>query len=195
MFGFSAFITYRFYIKLGIDFFNLRPLAGEVHFGIFWAIITFVLTVAIVNAINITDGLDGLVGGLMLIVLGVLAIITFISQWYLATTIIGIMLGSTLAFLWFNINPAHIFMGDSGALAYGGLIAALVYLLNIRFGIVIPFLLMFLLFWMELGSSFLQIMWKKIWKKKLFTVAPFHHALEHAGKAEHTIVMKMRVVQ
>jgi phospho-N-acetylmuramoyl-pentapeptide-transferase len=88
-------------------------LTGDIDVGIWYALITFVLTVGVVNAINITDGLDGLVGGLMIIVLAVLAIITFISQRYLATTIIGIMLGSTLAFLWFNINPAHIFMGDS----------------------------------------------------------------------------------
>jgi UDP-N-acetylmuramyl pentapeptide phosphotransferase/UDP-N-acetylglucosamine-1-phosphate transferase len=61
MFSFSAFITYWFYAKLGIDFFNLWPLAGEVDFGIYYVIITFFLTVGIVNAINITDGLDGLV--------------------------------------------------------------------------------------------------------------------------------------
>lgn len=195
MFSFSAFITYWFYAKLGIDFFNLWPLAGEVDFGIYYVIITFFLTVGIVNAINITDGLDGLVWWLMLIILMVLWIITFISQRYLATTIIGIVLWSTLAFLWFNINPAHIFMWDSWALGFWWLIAALVYLLNIRFGIMIPFILMFALFWIEIGSSFFQILWKKLFKRKLFTVAPFHHALEHAGKAEHTIVMKMRVVQ
>lgn len=72
MFGFSAFISYRFYFKLGIDYVNLWPIAGEIQLGIFMPIITFFLTVVIVNAINITDGLDGLVGGLMLMVLGAL---------------------------------------------------------------------------------------------------------------------------
>ena len=163
---FSWFITYWFYHKLWIDRFNLWPFAGEVNIWFFYAVITFIFTVGIVNAINITDGLDGLVGGLMLIVLVVLGIATFISQWYLATTIIAIMLWSTLAFLWFNINPAAIFMWDSWALAYGGLVSALVYLLNIRFGIIIPFILLFGIFWVEIGSSFLQICWKKYFKKK-----------------------------
>lgn len=195
MFLFSGFISYRFYWKLGIDYINFRPFAGEIHLGFWYAIITFVFTIAIVNAINITDGLDGLVGGLMIIILGSIGIITFISQRYLATTIIGIVLWTTLAFLWFNINPAKIFMGDSGALAFGGLTAALVYLLNIKFGIIIPFIILFALFRIEIWSSFLQIFWKKIFKKKLFTIAPFHHALEHAGEPEHSIVMKFRVVQ
>lgn len=72
MFGFSAFISYWFYIKLGIDRLNFWPLAGEVNLGVRYAILTFLFTITIVNAINITDGLDGLVGGLMLIVLAVL---------------------------------------------------------------------------------------------------------------------------
>lgn len=88
MFGFSAFISYRFYYKLGIDRVNLRPFAGQVDLGIRYAIITFFFTITIVNAINITDGLDGLVGGLMLIVLAVLGVVTFINQWFLATTLI-----------------------------------------------------------------------------------------------------------
>lgn len=195
MFWFSAFITYWFYVKLGIDFVNIWPFWWRMDIGILYAIITFVLTVWIVNAINIADGLDGLVWWLMLMVLWTLAVVTFISQWYLATTIIWIVLWATLAFLWFNINPAYIFMGDSWALAFWWLIAALVYLLNIRFWIIVPFILMFWIFRMEIGSSFLQIMWKKICKKKLFSVAPFHHALEHAGHAEHSIVMKLWLVQ
>lgn len=195
MFLFSAFISYRFYWKLGIDYINLRPFAGEVHLGFWYALITFFLTVTIVNAINITDGLDGLVGGLMIIILGVIGILTFVSQWYLATTLIWILLGSVLAFLWFNINPAKIFMGDSWALAFGGIISALIYLLNIKFGIIIPFSILFAIFRAEIGSSFLQIFRKKTFKKKIFSVAPFHHALEHAGEPEHSIVMKFRVVQ
>lgn len=86
-------------------------------------------------------------------------------------------------------------MGDSGALALGGLIATLVYLLNIKFGIIIPFIILFAIFRLEIGSSFMQIAWKKIFKRKLFTIAPFHHSLEHKGSPEHTIVMKFRVIQ
>ncbi len=195
MFGFSAFISYWFYGKLGVDWINFWPLTGEIHLGIWYAVLTFFFTITIVNAINITDGLDGLVGGLMLIILTVLWIVTFINQWFLATTLIGIVLGTLLAFLRFNINPAKIFMGDSGALALWWLIATLVYLLNIKFGIIIPFLVIFSIFRLEIGSSFLQLTRKKIFKRKLFTIAPYHHALEHRGTPEHTIVMKFWVVQ
>lgn len=69
MFGFAAFVSYRFYVRLGIDYINLWPLAGEVHLGLLAPCITFFLTLSIVNAINITDGLDGLAGGLMIIIL------------------------------------------------------------------------------------------------------------------------------
>lgn len=110
MFLFSGFISYWFFRRLGIDYVNLWPLAGEVTAGWIIPVVTFFLTVAIVNAINITDGLDGLVGGLMVIILVVLGVMTFINQWFLATTVIGIVLGTILAFLWFNINPAKIFM-------------------------------------------------------------------------------------
>ena len=86
-------------------------------------------------------------------------------------------------------------MGDSGALALGGMLATLVYLLNINFGIFIPFMMLLLIFWVELASSFFQILWKKTFKKKLFAVAPFHHLLEHRGYPESTIVMKFRLIQ
>lgn len=76
---FAAFISYRFFVRLGVDSVNLWPIAGEVHLGRVMPILTFLLTLTIVNAINITDGLDGLAGGLLLIILSVIGIITFIS--------------------------------------------------------------------------------------------------------------------
>jgi phospho-N-acetylmuramoyl-pentapeptide-transferase len=100
-----------------------------------------------------------------------------------------------LAFLRFNINPAKIFMWDSGALALGWMISSLIYLVNIKIGIIIPFMILFWIFWIELMSSFLQISWKKIFKKKLFSIAPFHHMLEYKWEKEHTITMKFRLIQ
>ena len=94
---------------------------------------TFIATIAIVNAINITDGLDGLAGGTMTIILASLAIVTFLNGTFIATTVVGILVAVLVAFLFFNINPAKVFMGDSGAFALGGLLASLIYLLNMRF--------------------------------------------------------------
>lgn len=195
MFLFSAFISYWFFSKLGISYINTWPINWEIQLGILYPIVTFFLTVLIVNAINIVDWLDGLVWGLVMLILLVLWIATFFYSWYLATTIIWIILWIMLAFLWFNINPAKIFMWDSWSLALGGLIATLIYLLNIKMGIFIPFLFLFSLFLLEISTSFLQICFKKIFKKKLFPIAPFHHYLEYKWLNEYTIVMKFWVIQ
>lgn len=192
---FSAWISYWFYVKLGIDYINLWPIAWKIEVWILFPLLTFIATITIVNAINITDGLDGLAGGTMAIILVSLAIVTFLNGTYIATTVVCILVAVLVAFLFFNINPAKVFMGDSGAFALGGLLASLIYLLNMRFWILIPFLIIFGIFIVELCSSFLQIFWKKVFKKKLFTVAPFHHLLEYKGMHETTIVMKTRLVQ
>lgn len=192
---FSAWISYWFYVKLGIDYINLWPIAWKIEVWILFPILTFTATITIVNAINITDGLDGLAGGTMAIILVSLAIVTFLNGTYIATTVVCILVAVLVAFLFFNINPAKVFMGDSGAFALGGLLASLIYLLNMRFWILIPFLIIFGIFIVELCSSFLQIFWKKVFKRKLFTVAPFHHLLEYRGMHETTIVMKTRLVQ
>lgn len=192
----AAWVSYWFYAKLGVDYIQLWPLhTGAVNLGIISPIITFFLTIAIVNAINISDWLDGLAGGMMVIVLWVLAVITFAYGWYLATTLLGIITWVLLAFLLFNVNPAKVFMGDSGALALGWLVSTLVYLINLKSGFMVPFMLLFLLFWIEIWSSFLQILWKKIFKRKLFAIAPFHHLLEHRWMKEYTIVMKFWIFQ
>jgi phospho-N-acetylmuramoyl-pentapeptide-transferase len=100
-----------------------------------------------------------------------------------------------VAFMFYNINPAKIFMGDSGAFALWGLIASLLYLLNMRTWIFLPFIILFGLFIVDIASSFLQIFWKKYFKRKLFAVAPLHHLFEHRGIKETTIVMKARMIQ
>jgi phospho-N-acetylmuramoyl-pentapeptide-transferase len=196
MVALAAWVSYWFYAKLWVDYIQLRPLFdGKLTIWLLYPVITFFLTLAIVNAINITDGLDGLAGWMMIILLWVMSVITFIYWWYLATTLLGIITWTLLAFLLFNINPAKVFMGDSWALALWWLLSALVYLLNLRDNFFIPFMVLFGLFWVELGSSFLQIFWKKVFKRKLFAIAPFHHLLEHRWMKEYTIVMKFWVIQ
>ncbi|MFA5747741.1 MAG: hypothetical protein WC872_01375, partial [Candidatus Absconditabacterales bacterium] len=184
-----------FYSKLGIDYINLWPISGEFHIGILYPILTFFITISIVNAINITDGLDGLAGGLLMMIFFVLAIVLFFNQTYIATTFLGIIIAILTAFMFYNIHPAKIFMGDSGAFALGGLMSCLLYILNMRMGILIPFIILFLLFIIDVASSFLQIIWKKRFGRKLFAVSPLHHLFEHRGVNETTIVMKAWMIQ
>ena len=198
MFGmvlFAAFISYWFYAKLGIDYINLRPLADKIELWIFSPILTFIATLFIVNAINITDWLDGLAGGLSAAILLVFAVATLLNQTFIATTVLGVCIAILGAFMFYNVNPAKVFMWDSGAFALGGIVATTLYLLNMRTWILVPFLILFAIFIIELCSSWLQMSRKKIFKKKLFPIAPFHHLLEFKGMKEYSIVMQLRLVQ
>lgn len=195
MFLFAWFISRWFYSKLWIDYINFWPIAGKIHLWIFAPIIIFIMTISIVNAINITDGLDGLAWGLMWVIFFVLGIVTFFNQTYLATVITGIMVACLIAFLFFNIYPAKIFMWDSWALAMWWLLATLLYTLNMRMWIFLPFIFMFLLFIIDTASSFIQILSKKYLKKKVFATSPLHHLFEYKWTHEATIVMKAWLLQ
>jgi len=194
MFLISWLMSRRFYDKLSVDYLTLWKWI-TLSIGFWFPLLSFFFTVWIVNAINITDGLDGLAWGMLIIVLAVLAVATFMSQLYIVSAVVAIVIAVLLAFLRYNINPAKIFMWDGGAFALAGLISSLVYVLNMRMAIVVPFLFLFLLFWMEIWSSALQMFWKKVFKKKLFAIAPAHHWFEHRGRDEWTVVMKAWLIQ
>lgn len=197
MFGmvfFSAFITYWFYGQLNVDWLLLRP-GMKIDLWIWFVPFSFVFVLFVTHAINITDGLDGLAWGLMSMVLWTLAIITFFNQTYIATSLIVIVIAILISFLRYNINPAKIFMWDSGAFALWGLLSSLILLLNMREWIILPFIILFAIFIIELLSSFLQILSKKYLKRKLFPIAPLHHLCEYYGMKEYTVVMKFWMIQ
>lgn len=194
MIFFAAFITYWFYVQLWVD--RLMLLPGIRRDLWFWFVpFSFLFVLFVTHAINIADGLDGLAWWMMAMILSTLTLVTFLNQTYIATTLIVIVVAVLISFLWYNINPAKIFMWDSWAFALGGLLSSLILLLNMREGIIIPFIILFGIFIVELLSSFLQIFWKKYFKKKLFAIAPLHHLCEYYGMKEYTVVMKFWMVQ
>lgn len=195
LFWFAWFVSYFFYHKLGQNSINLWPFMIKLDLWIIYPIFTFIFTISIVNAINLTDGLDWLAGWLMLFILWIFSILTFYYKRYIATTVIAIIIALLFAFLRYNINPAKIFMWDSWALWLWGILSTLVYLLNIKLWILIPFMILFLIFWVELLSSFLQILSKRFLWRKLFKIAPFHHLLEYYWLKETNIVMKFWLIQ
>ena len=192
---FSGWISYWFYHVLWIDYINLAPLFGTIHLWWWFPVLTFIATIFIVNAVNITDWLDWLAGWLNIFVLITFAVALFISQRYLATTVLGICISTLVAFMFFNINPAKVFMGDSWAFALWWLIASTAYLLNMSIWILIPATIVFLIFIIDLCTSGLQMFWKKVFHHKLFPIAPFHHYLEYKWIKEYTIVMYMWLIQ
>jgi len=193
--AFSAWISYWFYGPLWIDYINLEPFFWTVHLWVFFPVLTFFSTILIVNAVNITDWLDWLAGWLNIFVLFIFAIALFISQKYLATTVLWICIATLIAFLFFNINPAKVFMWDSWAFSLWWLIASTAYLLNMSVWIFIPAVIVFLIFILDLCSSGLQMLWKKVFHHKLFPIAPFHHYLEYIWLQEHSIVMYLLLLQ
>ncbi len=139
-----------------------------------------------VNAINITDGLDALAAGSSLPML--LLILVFSSQRSLPVS--SSLLGSLLAFLWFNRRPAKYFMGDCGSHALGGYLAISALLLKAEVALFVASGL----FLVELASSLIQIISIRKFGKKVFTIAPLHHAYELKGVKETHIVISFILV-
>lgn len=174
---------------LRIDIFYI-PLIGIIRLGWWYIPIGTFIIIAFANAFNITDGLDGLASGVLLFAL---AAFWFISASILDTPLslfIALWLGSLIAFLYFNIYPARIFLGDVGALSFGATLAVVGLLL----GKAPALMVIGGVFVVEVASSFLQLLSKKITGRKVFSVAPFHLWLQHNGWPEPKIVMRFWII-
>lgn len=159
-------------------------------YGIF---ILFVL-VASSNAVNITDGLDGLAGGLSLIAFLALGLISWNSTWVNGYQDIAIfcfiLVGTLLGFLFFNTNPAKIFMGDIGSLSLGATMASIAILTNHE----VTFIIIALVFIVETLTVIIQTIAITIYGKRVFLMAPLHHHFEKLGWEERDIVKGFWVV-
>lgn len=148
-----------------------------------------VVALAIVLAIygvEITDGLDGLVAGQFLIGLITYAVIASVTGFTQFLPFLALIFGATVVYLYFNINPARVFMGGSGTMpvAFALIMFAL---LTHTAGIL---LIMGTVFWIELASSFIQIVAIRFFKKKVFRIAPIHHHFEAIGWPEAKVVQR-----
>ena len=185
----AAIASFWLISDLKIDIFNL-PFIGVIRLGYWYMPFATLVIISFANAFNITDGLDGLASGVLMI--GLMAF-WFISSSILDTPLsifIALWLGSLIAFLYFNIYPARIFLGDVGALSFGATMAVVGLILGKA-----PVLVVIGgVFIIEVGSSFIQLMSKRFLGRKLFAVSPFHLWLQLKGWPEPKIVMRMWVV-
>jgi phospho-N-acetylmuramoyl-pentapeptide-transferase len=177
---------------------------------VFVVIVIFILT-SVSNGVNLTDGLDGLATGTSAITGAALGILAYVSSNIIYADYLNIMfiphseelvifasafMGATIGFLWYNSYPAQVFMGDTGSLALGGIIA--VYAIVIRKELLIPILCG--IFLMENLSVVLQVAWFKHTKKKfgegrrIFLMAPLHHHYQKKGYPEPKIVTRFWIV-
>lgn len=173
------------YYNLGISILNI-PFIGVYDLGVLYIPLAAILIIGFANSVNITDGLDGLAAGLLMI--------TLFGFWFLSAAIldtplsifIALWIGGLIAFLYFNVYPARIFMGDVGALSFGATLAVVGLLLGKVVALVVmgsPFIIVGM-------TSFLQILSVKVRGKRLFPVAPLHYWLLRAGWHESKIVAR-----
>lgn len=184
--------------------------AGKWTWLIFIPIVIFIIT-SVSNGANLTDGLDGLATGTSAIIgvtLGVLAYVSgnivfanYLNIMYIPNTgelaiYVSAFVGACIGFMWYNSYPAQVFMGDTGSLALGGIIA--VFAIMIRKEILIPIFCG--IFLVENLSVIMQVSWFKYTKRRfgegrrIFRMAPLHHHFQKAGYHESKIVMRFLIV-
>jgi phospho-N-acetylmuramoyl-pentapeptide-transferase len=146
------------------------------------AVAAFVL-VSTTNAVNITDGLDGLAGGLLALALSALIVVDLWQGRYGVAQLAALVLGPVVAFLFYNVHPAKVIMGDIGALALGAALGMVALLGDNLVGLI----LVSGVFIVEALSSALQLTARRVWGRRIFRIAPLHHHLEALGWPETRI--------
>lgn len=186
----AIFGAYWFYAKLDWDVVHI-PFMGNFEIGLWYIPLAIFVIVATSFSVNETDGLDGLAGGALLSAFASFAVIAFIQGRFNLATFCIVIVGSLLAFLWFNIPPARFFMGDTGAMALGTTLGIVAMLTNSV--IVLPIIGFVLV--LESMSVIIQLTSKKLRKgKKVFISSPIHHHLEAIGWPESKIVMRFWII-
>src|ERR1700755_1517391 len=170
----------------------------------------FIIT-AVSNGANLTDGLDGLAAGVSAIIGVGIGVFVYVSGNYIfadyfdvmyipnlgeLSIFVGAFVGACIGFLWYNSYPAQVFMGDTGSLALGGIIASLAYI--VRKELLIP--IFCAVFLVENLSVVLQVSYFKYTKKKygegrrIFKMSPLHHHYQKLGYHESKIVTRFWIV-
>lgn len=181
--------VYWFYVKLQWNVLHV-PFYGNVQLGLWYVPFFVFVIVATAFSVNEIDGLDGLSGGTLAAALGAYGTIAFVQGHVDLAAMCAVMIGSLLAFLWFNIPPARFFMGDTGAMSLGITLGLIAMLTNQV--LLLPWI--GILFVIESLSVIIQVASKKIRKKKVFLSAPIHHHLEAIGWSESKIVMRFWLI-
>ena len=203
--------TVPFFKDNELDYVKVFKMKSNNYNWIFYVIIVTLIIVSLSNATNLTDGLDGLAAGSSSIIVFTLGIFSWISGNIIFSDYLNIMylpgigeivvfvaalLGALIGFLWYNTYPAQIFMGDTGSLTVGGIIAVIAIL--VRKELILPILCG--VFLIETLSVIIQVSYFKYTKKKLgigkriFLMTPIHHHFQKKGYSESKIVARFWIV-
>jgi phospho-N-acetylmuramoyl-pentapeptide-transferase len=170
------------------------PFVGDVFIDPrLYVLFAAIAIVASSNGVNITDGLDGLAGGTLVFAFVAFMLIALLNEpgqpniAFLCALIIGALLG----FLWFNVHPAQIIMGDSGSLSLGATLAVIALIT----GQILVLPLIGLIFVVETGSVIIQVLYfKATHGKRIFRMSPIHHHFELGGWDEEKITLRFWIV-
>ncbi len=178
-----------FYFRLDWDVLYI-PFLGSFSLGPWYMLVFIFVLVATAFSTNETDGLDGLAAGVLFFAFGAMVIVSFVLQRYDLAVMNAAILGALLAFLWFNIHPASFFMGDTGSMSLGITLGVMAMLTNTA--LFLPFFAFILV--LESLSVIIQVISKKIRKKKVFRSAPIHHHFEALGWPESQVTMRFWII-
>ena len=203
--------TVPFFKNNELDYVKVFKMKSDNYNWILYVIIITFIIVSLSNGTNLTDGLDGLAAGSSSIIVFTLGIFSWISGNIIFSDYLNIMylpgigeivvfvaalLGGLIGFLWYNTYPAQIFMGDTGSLTVGGIIAVIAIL--VRKELILPILCG--VFLVETLSVIIQVSYFKYTKKKLgvgkriFLMTPIHHHFQKKGYSESKIVARFWIV-
>ena len=185
----AAFVAWWFTFKLEFDSIAL-PFIGDASIGLWYFPFVILVLVATSFSVNETDGLDGLAGGVLATSFVSFGVLAFIQGRFELATLIAIITGGLLAFLWFNVHPARFFMGDTGAMSLGMTLGIVALLTNAALALPLIGLVLVL----ESASVLIQVTSKKLFKKKVFLSSPLHHHFQAIGWPESKVVMRMWIV-
>ena len=162
----------------------------EINLGFLYFILVFIMFTAETNAVNLTDGLDGLCAGQVFIALAPFVVFAFMQKQANVAFLILLVMAALVGYLKFNLHPAKIFMGDTGSLALGGLLAAVAMVLKQEILLVI----IGFVFVIEVLSVIIQVTYYKKTHKRIFKMAPLHHHFEKCGWSETKVVSRFWLV-
>ena len=167
-------------------------LGGGSYFIIPWLYLLFccILLVGMCNAVNLTDGLDGLASGCVMAVMVVYSIISYRMNFLEPAIFAAATAGACAAFLWFNSNPADIFMGDTGSLSLGMTFGAISILTKTE----LLSLIIGGIFVAEALSVMIQVFYFRRTGKRIFLMAPLHHHFEKKGWGENRVVVRFWMI-
>lgn len=183
--AFATIISFMLYFWVGFNNIFI-PVVGNIILGWWYIPLAILAIVSFANAYNISDGLDGLSSGLLTICLFAFLILAHSVLDQNLAIFVGIWIGALIAYLYFNVYPARIYLGDAGAYGFGATLAVI----GLLTGKILGLAVIGGVYVVIIASSLLQILSKRILKRKLLPVAPIHMYFKYIGWEEPKIVIR-----